>query len=229
MPIRSRVLSNGSINIADNATISDPGRIKPTQVSITAGQIDLNDGLITAASTGNVAASAINISYSSALRMDPSTISTSSQDGNGGPITIIGQGPLLIGHSSITTSVLGATNGNGGDISIDVPVIALDTGFIQANTIAPVASGGSIRIDAQALVPSEQSFVLGGNALSFDSTAQGLNVVQAAAPDGFSGTLSVTVPTLDLGNALLGLTGRPSIPASLGEAPAGSTAAAPWW
>ncbi len=215
------VLSNGSINIADNATIANPGSVKPTQISITAGQIDLNDGLITAASTGNVAASAIDISYSSALRMDPSTISTSSQDGNGGPITITGQGPLLMGHSSITTSVLGATNGNGGDISIDVPVIALDTGFIQANTFAPVASGGTIRIDAQALVPSEQSFILGGNALSFDSAAQGLNVVQAAAPDGLSGTLSVTVPTLDLGNALLGLTGRPSTPAALGRSACG--------
>jgi filamentous hemagglutinin family protein len=215
------VLSDGSINIADNATISDPGSIKPTQIDITAGQIDLNDGLITAASTGNVAASAINISYSSALHMDPSTISTSSQDGNGGPVTITGQGPLLIDHSSITTSVLGASNGNGGDISIDVPVIALDTGFIQANTFAPVASGGTIRIDAQALVPSEQSFVLGGNALSFDPNAQGLNVVQAAAPDGFSGTLSVTVPTLDLGNALLGLTGRPSTPVALGRSACG--------
>jgi filamentous hemagglutinin family protein len=215
------VLSNGSINIADNATISAPGSIKPTQIAISAGQIDLNDGLITAASTGNIAASAITINYSSALRMDPSTISTSSQDGNGGPISITGEGPLLMGHSSITTSVLGASNGNGGDINIEVPVMVLDTGFIQANTFAPIASGGTIRIDARALVPSEQSFVLGGNALAFDPTAQGLNVVQAAAPDGFSGTLNVTVPTLDLGNALLGLTGRPSAAAALGRSACG--------
>ena len=217
------VLEDGSINIADEAIVSDPDRIRPTRIAITSGQIDLDNGLITAASTGNVAASSIDINYGSGLRMDPSTISTSSQDGNGGPITITGAGPLLISQSNITTSVLGASNGNGGDVTINVPVIALDTGAIQANTFAPLASGGTVTIDAQALVPSYQSYILGGSAIAFDSTVMGLNVVQAAAPDGVSGALSVTVPTLDLGNALLGLTGKPSAPATLGRDLCGST------
>jgi filamentous hemagglutinin family protein len=216
------VLEDGSINIADNATVAYPDRIRPTRIAITAGQIDLDNGLITAASTGNIAASSIDINYGSALRMDPSTIETSSQDGNGGPITITGAGPLLISHSNITTSVLGTSNGNGGDITIDVPVIAIDTGAIQANTLAPLASGGTVIINAQALVPSYQSFVLGGSAIAFDPTSTGLNVVQAAAPDGVSGVLSVTVPTLDLGNALLGLTGRPAAPVTLGRDLCGS-------
>jgi large exoprotein involved in heme utilization and adhesion len=72
-------------------------------------------------------------------------------------------------------------------------------------------------------VPSYQSFVLGGSAIAFDPTAIGLNVVQAVAPDGVSGVLSVTVPTLDLGNALLGLTGKPSAPVTLGRDLCGST------
>jgi hypothetical protein len=164
-----------------------------------------------------VAASAIDIRYGSEMRLDPSTISTSSQDGNGGPITIDGSGPLILSHSNITTSVLGTANGNGGDISITVPVVALDSGAIQANTLASLASGGTVTINAQALVPSYQSFTLGGNALAFDPTAIGLNIVQAAAPDGVNGALSVTVPTLDLGNALLGLTGRPAAPVGLGH------------
>jgi hypothetical protein len=71
-------------------------------------------------------------------------------------------------------------------------------------------------------VPSYQSFVLGGSAIAFDPTSTGLNVVQAAAPDGVSGVLSVTVPTLDLGNALLGLTGRPAAPVTLGRDLCGS-------
>jgi hypothetical protein len=91
----------------------------------------------------------------------------------------------------------------------------LDTGAIQANTAAPLASGGTVRIAAGVLVPSYKSIVLGGSAISFDPTATGMNVVQAAAPDGVSGALNVTVPTLDLGNALLGLTGRPSAPTTL--------------
>jgi filamentous hemagglutinin family protein len=217
------VLADGSINIANNASVADPGAIKPTRVAITAGEIDLNNGLITAASTGNIAASSIDIRYGAGLRMDPSTISTSSQDGDGGPITIMGAGPLLISHSNITTSVMGTSNGNGGDITINVPVIATDTGAIQANTLAPLASGGTVTIDAQALVPSYQSFVLGGSVVAFDPSAIGLNVVQAVAPDGVSGVLSVTVPTLDLGNALLGLTGKPAAPVALGRDLCGST------
>jgi filamentous hemagglutinin family protein len=211
------VLQDGSINIADNASVPDPAAIKPTRIAIRAGQIDLDNGLITAASTGNIAASSIDISYGSGLRMDPSTIETSSQDGNGGPITIRGAGPLLISHSNITTSVLGTSNGNGGDIRINVPVIAIDTGAIQANTLAPLASGGTVTIDAQALVPSYKSFLLGGSVVAFEPSAIGLNVVQAVAPDGVSGVLSVTVPTLDLGDALLGLTGKPSAPVVLGR------------
>jgi filamentous hemagglutinin family protein len=217
--------SNGSIDISNDATVSNPHVITPTEIKINAQEIDMDGGQITAASTGNLAASSIDINYGSGLHMDPSTISTSAVDGNGGPITISGQGPLFINHSNITTSVSGVTNGNGGDISINVPLIVIDTGAIQANTLAPLASGGTVSIDAQALVPSYQSFILGGSAVAFDPTAIGLNVVQAAAPDGLSGVLSVTVPTLELGNALLGLTGRPSAPPTLSHDICGSSRA----
>jgi len=164
-----------------------------------------------------VSASAIDIRYDTALRMDQSTISTSAFDGDGGPIAITGQGPLFINHSNITTSVIGPTNGNGGDVTINVPVIVLDTGAIQANTAAANASGGNVTIDAGAIIPAFESIVLGGNLQTFDPTLSGFNLIQAAAPDGVSGALNVTVPTLDLGNALLGLTGRPSAPAALGR------------
>ena len=209
--------ANGSIDTSNGATVANPNLVTPAQIKVTAQEIDMLGGAITAASTGNVAASGIDISYTDSMHMDPSTISTSAVDGNGGPITISGQGPLFISHSNVTTSVTGTTNGNGGDITITVPEIVLDTGVIQANTSAPLASGGTVSIDALGLVPSFQSFVLGGGAVAFVANATGLNVVQAAAPDGVSGALSVTVPTLDLGNALLGLTGHPSAPSALGR------------
>jgi len=215
--------ANGSINISDAATPSDPSAITPTLIKIDANKIDTNGGEVTAKSTGNVAASGIDITYNSSLNMGPGTISTSAVDGNGGIIAITGQGPLFVDHSNITTSVSGINNGNGGDIVINVPEIVLDTGAIQANTTAPLASGGAVRINSQALVPSFQSFLLGGSAVAFVAGATGLNVVQAAAPDGVNGALSVTVPTLDLGNALLGLTGRPSAAVALGRGLCGSS------
>jgi filamentous hemagglutinin family protein len=209
--------SGGAISIGDDATVADPAHIFATQIHITAGNIQMSGGEILASSTGNIGASDITVRYGQLLYMDPSAISTSSFQGNGGPITISGQGPLWIEDSNITTSVLGKTNGNGGDISIDVPYIVLSSGAIQANTLAPRASGGEVTIDAQALIPSYASYVLGGSSVTFDPTIAGLNVVQAAAPNGVSGILNVTVPTLDLGTSLLGLTGAPATPTALGR------------
>jgi filamentous hemagglutinin family protein len=209
---------NGLVSIENDATVANPTLIVPTQINIKAGSIQMNGGKISADSTGNINASSIDVSYSQSLYMDPSTISTASQNGNGGPITITGQGPLWMQDSNITTSVRGTTNGNGGDINISVPDILLSTGAIQANTQAPRASGGDVTIDAQALIPSYNSYVLGGsNSVTFVPTTPGLNVVQAAAPDGVSGALSVTVPTLDLGNSLVGLIGAPARPTPLGR------------
>jgi hypothetical protein len=216
-------VSGGLISIADTSTAPNANTSALTQITIDAQQIDMNDGFITASSTGNVPAAGIDIHYGSMLRMDPSTIATTAANGNGGPITISGQGPLIIDHSNITTSVTGTTNGNGGDITINVPQVVLDTGAIQANTKAPQASGGRITITAQALVPSFESFVKGGNAIAFDPTVDGLNVVQAATPDGVNNALNVTNPTLDLGNSLLALTGRPAPPTALGRSLCGFT------
>jgi large exoprotein involved in heme utilization and adhesion len=205
----------GVISINNYSSVADPTRVIPTQIDIHAGAIQMDEGQISAASGGNIAASAIDISYQQTLHMDPSIISTASNQGNGGPITITGQGPLWLQNSSITTSVFGRTNGNGGDIRITVPYIVLDSGFIQANTTAPKASGGDVVITDDALVTSFGSYFVGGSIENLNSanlSILGENVVQAAAPDGLSGTLTGTKPTLDFGSALLGLTGTPSAP-----------------
>jgi filamentous hemagglutinin family protein len=206
---------HGLISIENGSTVANPNQITPTRIDLHTGSLQMDGGQITAASTGNIAASAIDIDYQQTMHLDPSSITTTSNQGNGGPITITGQGLLWLQNSSITTSVLGSTNGNGGDIRISVPYIVLDSGVIQANTTAPQASGGNVVISAEALIPSFESYVLGGTIVSFNSASLGQNVVQAAAPDGVSGTLNVTVPSLDLGNALLGLTGTPSTPIAL--------------
>ncbi len=211
------IMDYGVISIENDATIADPAAVQPTKISIMAQNLLIENSVISAASLGNVGASSIEVSYGQSMRLDPSAIKTSSNEGNGGAITISGQGPLWLEQSNVTTSVMGTSNGNGGNIRIDAPFIVLDTGAIQANTRAPLASGGNVTIDARALIPSFESYTLGGGLRAFDSTLAGLNIVQAVAPDGVSGVLNVTVPTLDLGNALLKLTGAPATPTTLGR------------
>jgi filamentous hemagglutinin family protein len=213
--------SNGLITIENDATVADPRSIEPTLIDIHAGSIQLQGGAIDAASTGNIGASSIDLHYASSLFLDPSTISTTSNQGNGGAITIIGQGPLWLTQSSITTSVTGTTIGNGGDITIQVPAVIFNTGAIQANSVAPRASGGDVTIDAPTLIASFQSFTRGGALVNFadSENVAGLNLVQATAPDGVSGSLSVTTPNLQVQNSLTRLSGSPATPIVLGRSP----------
>jgi filamentous hemagglutinin family protein len=214
--------ANGGVSVENDATLPDPSIVAPTHITIHANTLLLNGGVITAASTGNVDASAIDLDYGQSLRTIDGSITTEASDGNGGPITISGSGVLRLDGSQITTSVSGAS-GNGGDIDISVPLIAMNTAAIQANTAARHASGGDINIDAQAIVPSFQFFILGGTQQNFKPTRDGQNLVQAAAADGVSGTLDVTTPTLDIGGALLALTGKPAAPTPLGRSLCGFT------
>ena len=205
----SITLSNGgSLSIRNDATVPDPGSIVPTTLSVAAPDITLKDASITAASTGNVAASDILISFSNHLFLDPSSITTSANLGNGGSIGIFGGQLVTLENSQITTSVLGQT-GNGGDIVLNATTLILDTGFIQANTGATNASGGLVTINVQNLLASGNSLFTGGDVpFVFQSGVFGFNVIQAAAPTGLSGLVQITTPLLDVSGSLSGLSAQ---------------------
>lgn len=201
-----RVADGSSINIRNEAMVDDPSRIAPTMLFVSAPSIALQDGEISSASSGNVDASDIVVSFNQLLRMRNGEISTSANGGSGGAISIAGSGPMLMSSSQITTSVLGNSNGNGGDISIAAPVLVMNTGFIQANTAAPRATGGDINLSVDALIPSGNTLFVGGSEpVTFQSGAFGFNVIQAAAPDGVAGNIQIASPAFDLAGSLAGL------------------------
>ena len=206
----SITLSNGGeLSITNSAQVPAPGSIVPTLLTVSAPEINLNSGgQITAASSGNIAASNIQVDFGSRLVLTDSAITTSAQDGNGGAIQIIGSGVLSLHNAQITTSVLGLS-GNGGDISVKADALALNTGFIQANTGAANARGGNVTIDVQTLVPSGNSLSVGGQTVfSFQPGVFGSNVIQAAAPTGVSGNIQITTPALDVSGTLSGLNAK---------------------
>jgi hypothetical protein len=101
----SITLSNGGhLSIENNATVADPGKLVPTALVVSAPDITLKDAQITAASTGNVAASDVQISFANQLLLDPSGITTSANMGNGGSISIQGGKFMALENSQITTS-----------------------------------------------------------------------------------------------------------------------------
>lgn len=195
--------SGANLSIQNDASLNGSNRVplQATAISLNAPSITLKDANINAASTGNIAASSININFSGRLNIDPSTITTSAVDGNGGSINIVGSGPLILDHSQITTSVTGTTNGNGGPINISVPVMVLNTGFVQANTAAN-ASGGAISINVRSLLASGNQLFVAGAPLPFDVNRFGYNSIQASAPDGVNGVIQLSSPQIDLSGNL---------------------------
>jgi filamentous hemagglutinin family protein len=197
--------AGAQISISNEATVADPSALQPTAINITTPSLYLIGSQIVADSGGNVDAGDIAINFEDSLYLDPSAISTVANAGNGGDIAINGGNIIYLQDSEIVTSVLG-TSGNGGDIGIGANDLIMDSGFIQANTAAEGASGGLVDINVAALIPSGGLLYLGGDTPYPFQPYSGINVIQAAAPDGVSGTINVTNPQLNLSGTLANLT-----------------------
>ena len=204
------ILNTQNLSVANGGTISIESfpsvdattlaNIKPTQININAENITLANSFITTESFGNVPAGSINLNVADTLSLNPSFISTAANNADGGTISIRAK-VIDLQDSQITTSVSG--QGDGGNISLDTDALVLDGGFIQANTSGINAQGGNIRINTKALVASNNNILTGGDTpLSFQP---GLNVIQAAAPDGVSGNIDITTPQLDISGDLIDL------------------------
>ncbi|MFO1327794.1 MAG: filamentous hemagglutinin N-terminal domain-containing protein [Rubrivivax sp.] len=197
---------SSSVSIANAAVVADPAARRPGTLGLQAGRVLMQGSEVSAAASGNVDAGSVRIDSAGDLRLVDATVRTSALDGNGGPIAITAAGPVRLQDASITTSVEGARNGNGGDISLRASALVLQTGFVQANTRAPRSRGGDVRVDVGVLLPDGgQAFVGGDRIADFRPGTPGLNVVQAAAPEGVSGQLAVTLPQLDLSGHLAAL------------------------
>ncbi|MBC3883281.1 filamentous hemagglutinin N-terminal domain-containing protein [Undibacterium sp. LX40W] len=199
------VVDHSEVSIKNAASAAKPENISGTTLQIQANTVLLDHADITAASSGNIAASQIQIDFGRLMRMTPGLITTSAVSGNGGNIRVSGQGALILQQSQISTSVSGLANGNGGDIAVSAPVMVLNTGAIQANTAAAQAFGGDVKIQVSNILSSGNRLRVGGAALMFDPAISQLNVIQAAAADGVSGAITLASPPLDLTASLSNL------------------------
>lgn len=219
---RVAMRNGGVLSLRNDATVADPGSLRSTRLAVAAGDLLLENSQITAAATGNANASDIDIAASGSLTLKSSGITTAAVDGNGGDIRIAGR-VIRLSDSMVTTSVLGSANGNGGNIRIAGEALVLQSGFIQANTFAPLAQGGNIAIDTRLLLVDGGPLFIGGDVV--ESFRSGINVIQAAAPDGIAGELAVTTPELNLAGTLAALA-TPTVdlgPLSRSQCQAGTT------
>lgn len=202
-------LSDGALITTTNASTASPDLSQdPSGVDVFAKSLTLANGAqIRADAEGSFGAGGIRVETSGPLALSGnSAMSTTSLNGNGGPILLSAGGAMRLRDSQITTSVRGKTNGNGGAIEIEAPALLMQSGFIQANTAAPKAVGGNVKINTGLLLPDGSNLRTGGaTPETFKPGVAGLNVIQAAAPDGVSGQLNVGLPTLNVAAALAAL------------------------
>ena len=196
-----------ALTIKNEAARPDLAALTPKSILLRAGQLRLEGAGLVASSSGAAPGNAIDVQVDGAMVMrGGAAILTSAQDGHGGPIGITAGRHLQLRDAQIESSVLGPRNGNGGNIRVDAPVLVLDHGSIQANTAAARATGGDIAIGVSALVPSGSALLVGGTApIPFAPERPGVNVIQAAAPEGLSGNVQIAAPALDLAGSLRAL------------------------
>jgi filamentous hemagglutinin family protein len=155
-------VSTPALTLSDGATISvaTSGQGRGGDVNIAAKTINLDSASITGSSTGTAEALAgnINITFGDSLRLQNSSITTSSTAADGGNIAITSTGSLAyLLDSQITTSVQSAI-GSGGNVTIGSPehpieLIVLNGGQIRADAFG--GPGGNIRIFADTFLTNE--------------------------------------------------------------------------
>ncbi len=140
-----------------------------------------------------------------------SHINSSANMADGGNITIQGKNIFLY-DSLITTSVKGE-NGDGGNIQITgikqdgqfatiADFLVMQGGFIQANAAAKNAKGGQIDIDIKGVIADKsQELTIGGQMR--EEFIIDKNVIQSAAPDGYSGEINISGVNLDISGSII--------------------------
>ncbi|SLM31864.1 exported hypothetical protein [Desulfamplus magnetovallimortis] len=212
------LMNGGNISISAEQKLSEEslaelsGNSIVNSININARNIHLDQkATITSESTQNVPASEINIQANKTIVKNSSTINTSCKNADGGDITIQSDS-LFIHDAQITTSVEGET-GDGGNITIKgikqednaMPenFLVMKGGFIQANTAAENATGGTIDINVNGIITDRtQELEIGGLERRIFEPGQNLNVIQAAAPKGNPGEIPQKLTEIDISGSI---------------------------
>lgn len=222
------LLNNSNISIAADQFLSTDTLDSRPQNSIVMNSgslcLDQNSG-VTARSTRNVPAGDINIRSNSVVIENNSGINTSSNDADGGDITI-GMDSFILHDSRISTSVEGEA-GDGGNIILGATspeshgnYLVLKGGFIQANTAAEEASGGIIILNIDGVIfDKRQEMKIGETERQAFEPGLDHNIIQAAAPRGNPGEIPEKPAELDISSSIMNMSVQLAEPVKLSSDP----------
>jgi len=182
----------GAVNVSATDTISIAGSGSTIStntfgggaggsIALTGNKIQiLNDGSVTADSSGTGLAGDITIAAGNKIDMNGGTISTRAVTSDGGNIELTAPEWVYLLNSDITTSVESGLGG-GGNITIDPQFVILNQSNILANAFG--GPGGNITIVADNLISSAQSSIDASSALGINGTVNISNPDQEVAQE----------------------------------------------
>ena len=162
-------------------------------VIITSPQVIVAEGAqITARNDGPGDAGTLAINANSVYLQDRARLSASTQAGSGGNLTLILKDYLLLkGNSNLSAEAGGI--GNGGNMTIDAPIIiALENSDIAANAVR--GDGGNIAINAQAILGT-----------AFREARSPKSDITASSQFGLSGAVDIVSLNSDLSSGTVAL------------------------
>lgn len=154
---------------------------------------------VQAQNRGGGDAGAVEVTAGGAVALsNGARLSTSAEIGDAGPISISSNRLLLI-DGQITTSTNSQAS-TGGEIRLVNELLVMQEGFIQANAVN--ASGGEVFIESGGVVASSNTILGSEETARLTFGLDGPNVIQAVAPGGVNGLITVDSPELDVSAAL---------------------------
>ena len=214
------LLDNGSLSVAAQApkNSSNPAKGTAGTVNVTTPLLTLvNQSSITAttesggsADTGNILLQGLNT-----LKATDSAISTSTQSGIAGNVTIIanqGSNPSISLNGATIEAAAIEANGQAGSVAINAPTVLATNGAIISASNISSSTGGDITFQnlntlqvlgnstIEATTVDGQAGGVNVNAATFALLSNGKLSV-AATGSGTAGNLTVTTPTLALDNS----------------------------
>lgn len=180
---RIRVDNGGSLSIRNEASVADPDSLVPTKLTVSAPIVIVSGGSITAATGGNVNASAVAVNASATLSVlhGGQIGSDTSAQGHAGTVTVRAGDVLIDGRSNAPggTGISSNTSGSG------------DAGFvdIQADRNILLAHGGTISTDTFSSGTVSAASAIFSNAYETSSGNAGAISVQATGDVSISGGL----------------------------------------
>jgi filamentous hemagglutinin family protein len=174
-----RLSSGGYVSSASLSLEPGAGVAGDVTVEASGSVVLRNRGLITTAAP-NSAGGNISVTAGTEIRLKNSDITAQAGPGGGGNITLNAPDLVYLLNSTVSAEAVG----DGGNVTIDPVFFVLNDSSLISRSSS--ANGGNIRIFA-------------------DYFFQSSSLIDASAPFGLPGTVSVTAPDLDLSGSLIGL------------------------